>query len=300
MLNRFTATSSTAEITSSIRVDGYAIVENALDMIEVRALSSQIKPHLEVTDPDCADAFMGERTKRFGRLLHRVPMTRKMVLDPVVLSTANALLLPYGPTCQVHFTGVMHIMEGETKQNLHRDLSPFPNPAPTLVLATMWAVTDFTRHTGATVFVPGSHKWPDSRIPLKNELAVAEMAAGSVFLYAGNLIHGAGSCKSGSRTGVALQYCVGWLRQEENQYLAVPLELARTFPKKLQRLMGYDLAARHWGYVDQIHPLNFLNCDFTYGGLDPEDLSFEGRVKCLHVREGDYHVKISYKATLDD
>jgi ectoine hydroxylase-related dioxygenase (phytanoyl-CoA dioxygenase family) len=31
------------------------------------------------------------------------------------------------------------------------------------------------------------------------------------------------------------------LRQEENQYLAVPPELARTLPQNLQELVGYQL-----------------------------------------------------------
>ena len=37
-------------------------------------------------------------------------------------------------------------------------------------------------------------------------------------------------------------YILGWLRQEENQYLAVPPEIARTLPENLQRLVGYQLS----------------------------------------------------------
>jgi hypothetical protein len=49
------------------------------------------------------------------------------------------------------------------------------------------------------------------------------------------------------------------MRQEENQYLAVPKEAARFLSTDLQRLLGYDLAANHWGYVDQEHPMDFIN-----------------------------------------
>lgn len=31
----------------------------------------------------------------------------------------------------------------------------------------------------------------------------------------------------------------GWLRQEENQYLCVPMEVVRSLPVKVQKLLGY-------------------------------------------------------------
>jgi ectoine hydroxylase-related dioxygenase (phytanoyl-CoA dioxygenase family) len=52
---------------------------------------------------------------------------------------------------------------------------------------------------------------------------------------------------------------VSWLRQEENQYLAVPTEVARTFEEPLLRLMGYARGAYALGYVDDLRdPLDAL------------------------------------------
>ena len=78
---------------------------------------------------------------------------------------------------------------------MHRDtgLYPIQNPAPPLTLATMWAVTDFAEENGATRFVPGSHRWPDGRIPAPDEIAAAEMPAGSLMIYVGSMIHGGGA-----------------------------------------------------------------------------------------------------------
>lgn len=300
-MNRFTPQSSPDLMIEALQEDGYVIIENVLNQTALQELRSQIQPHLQTATPDVGNEFMGDKTIRFGRLLHRVPMTRELIQDPWVMRAADVLLLPYNPTYQAHFTGVMHVTEGEPAQVLHRDISPLPNTGvtPTLVLATMWAASDFTRENGATVFVPGSHHWPDDRIPVKSELRCAEMPAGSVLLYAGNLIHGAGACKQGYRTGVSLQYCVGWMRQEENQYLAVPLEEARTFPESLQRLMGYDLAARHWGYVDQQHPMNFLNQTDRFGGLDPAGYELPGRIIALQAVPHGYHHPQRYAVTLD-
>ena len=60
------------------------------------------------------------------------------------------------------------------------------------------------------------------------------MSAGSVLLYIGSTIHGGGANRSdAARFGLALHYALGWLRQEENQYLAVPIDAARPLPKQV-------------------------------------------------------------------
>lgn len=273
------------DILASLKEEGYAIIENVLNDKTISYLNQEIKPWLDKTNPDAGNLFMGGKTKRFGRLLHRIPTTRDLALNDTVKTVCQNMLCQTSPTYQVHFTGVMHVMEGEQAQVLHRDVSPFISPHPPVVISAMWAGTDFTSDNGATVFVPGSHLWNEIRQPKQEELAIAEMKAGSLFLYVGNLIHGAGECKQGSRTGVMMQYCCGWMRQEENQYLATPIEVTRHFNKDLQKIMGYDLASTHWGYVDQIHPMDFLNG--TSGqSLDPQGYQLAGRLS-LKAELGD-------------
>ena len=261
-LNTFDADVGADSVAVAIERDGYAIVRDLLDPDTLARLASELTPHLEATELGDPDAFMGHKTKRFGALLSRCPTTRCMVVHPLALGIADRVLGPYCARYQVHYTGVMHIEPGETVQTMHRDTGPFPiqNPAPPLTLATMWAVTDFTAENGATRIVPGSHRWPDERVPEPDEIVQAEMPAGSMLMYVGSLIHGAGANRAnGARCGVALHYCLGWLRQEENQYLAVPFEEARTFSHKLQCLMGYDLATVNLGFVDHKHPNDVLN-----------------------------------------
>ena len=275
MIRRFQKDDSVFMMVEALQKDGCVVVENVLDSLELHALNSEIAPYLDKAHPDSTNTFMGQHTKRFGRLIFRIPSTREMVLDKRVLSVIDFILLPYCVRYQIHFTGVMHVMPGQTPQRIHRDLSPFTNPSPPMVVASMWAASDFTKENGATVVVPGSHLWEEDREAKESETDVAEMKAGSVLLYLGNLMHGAGSNTSQiDRTGVSIQYIVGWLRQEENQYLAVPPETARELPEALQRILGYDLAIRHWGYVDQIHPLNFINGKEELGGL--EDIGARG------------------------
>ena len=261
-LQTFDAYVSSDQLADSISDHGYAIVRNVLNKSTISALSDQLAPHLKAANLGDPDPFFGDKTKRFGALLSRCPLTQDLLTHRLILDTADRVLGPYCVQYQVNFTGAMHLTPGETAQTMHRDTGFYPiqNPAPPLTLATMWAATDFTLENGATRIVPGSHLWNDERQPSDSEIVQAEMTAGSVLIYTGSLIHGGGANQSNSpRSGVALHYSLGWLRQEENQYLAVPMEEVRTYPQDIQRLMGYDLATVNLGMVDQKHPNDVLN-----------------------------------------
>jgi ectoine hydroxylase-related dioxygenase (phytanoyl-CoA dioxygenase family) len=142
---------------------------------------------------------------------------------------------------------------GSVDQMLHRDEDiwmevPYPRRG-VLLLASMIAWVDFTRENGATRLVPGSHRWPDVERPVTgrsrqaqdDELVYAEMPAGSAVIYLGTTIHGgsANLTESTMRRGAHLSYCLGWLRTEENNYLAVPPDIARELPRECQEILGY-------------------------------------------------------------
>jgi ectoine hydroxylase-related dioxygenase (phytanoyl-CoA dioxygenase family) len=81
----------------------------------------------------------------------------------------------------------------------------------------------------------------------------ATMARGSALFYSGSVYHGGGANHSdATRIGLNITYNVAWLRQEENQYLSVPREVAETLPIDLLRLMGYDRGAYALGYIDDL------------------------------------------------
>jgi len=277
MLNRFDACTTTAEeLAEAIDRDGYAIATGVFDSRHVAALKAELAPWIEAT-PGGHEEFMGRLTKRFGCLLARCPTSHEMALNPLVLGVVEKVLGPYCARFQINYTGIMHLEPGERGQVLHRDASlyPFQNPAPPTILATMWAVSDFTRENGATCLVPGSHLWDDEREPKADEIVMAEMPAGSVLMYNGSTIHAGGANRAnGARTGAAIQFSLGWLRQEENQYLAMPMEEARKLPRRLQELMGYDLATVNLGFVDHKHPNEFLNGNTgpEAGNLGPSEL----------------------------
>jgi ectoine hydroxylase-related dioxygenase (phytanoyl-CoA dioxygenase family) len=165
-----------------------------------------------------------------------------------------------------------------TPQELHRDKGAWEFPFPVgydVQCATIWALTDFTEENGATRIIPGSHKVADDDKGLREwtqaESVPAVMPKGSMVIYTGRLVHGAGANRSQSvRRGLQFTHCCAWLRQEENQYLSVPLDVARELDDPMLRLIGYDRAGIGLGtYGDRIDPLNYVKPGHGTNGLLP-------------------------------
>jgi ectoine hydroxylase-related dioxygenase (phytanoyl-CoA dioxygenase family) len=193
-------------------------------------------------------------------------------MHPLVLGAAKGLL-SQATSFQLHLTQVIAIGPGEPMQTIHRDqwafdFFPFPQGYE-VQCNTIWAMTDFTERTGATRVIPGSHRLAD-RLSFKEEdTEPAEMPKGSVLFYSGSLYHGGGANRSDEvRYGLNITYNVSWLRQEENQYLSVPLEIARTLPEPLQRLIGYQRGAYALGYMDDLRdPIEALRPEASKTGF---------------------------------
>jgi hypothetical protein len=246
-------------LAAALLSDGYVVVERAAPELCGQAYAELI------ADVEAAPTghlpFLGARTKRLGGLLKRSEAVRELAVHPLVLGLADAVLQPYCARYQLNFSGIMHLLPGADAQQLHRDgdLYPFRQPCPPMLMPTMWALSDFTADNGGTNVVPGSHMWAENRDPFADEIASAEMPAGSLLVYLGGTLHGGGTNSAEvTRTGLALQYSAGWLRQEENQYLVNPPDVARTFPDRLQRLIGYDFGGPYLGFVSGASPQRVL------------------------------------------
>ncbi len=245
--------------------DGYVIIEELA--VPLAALArKELEAHVDAA-PYGHDVFLGYRTKRLGGLLAKSGAARELALEATVLELADRLLLPHCARYQLNFSGIMHLAPGAEAQPLHRDglIYPFLHPHPATIMPAMWALTDFSARNGATRVVPGSHRWDHDREPREDEIVAAEMPAGSVLLYTSGVLHGAGdNLSDGVRTGLSLHYALGWLRQEENQYLVNPPEVAREYPEKLQRLIGYDYGGPFLGFAYGDDPRQVL--EKSHGG----------------------------------
>ena len=236
------------EILSILEEDAGLIIDNYLSKENVDLIKDDLRPYLEVTRHG-QDEFTGFETKRVGALMARSKTCQDLALDPLINNMVDNFLEPHCENYQLHFTSAIQIGPGESSQILHRDRGLWGGYIPRRIetqFSTVWAITDFTKENGATQVVPGSHKWDKNRQPLPEEIAYAEMEAGSVFIYTGSVLHGGGTnTTEESRLGVFLHYAPGWLRQEENQYLSCPPEIAKTFSPELRSLIGYSKG----GYV---------------------------------------------------
>jgi ectoine hydroxylase-related dioxygenase (phytanoyl-CoA dioxygenase family) len=262
-LNRLPPDAAPDDAAAAIARDGYVIIERLAVDTAAKA-QAELGPHIEAA-PYGHTEFLGARTKRLGSLFRRSTAAQALAIHPKVLAIADRVLLPHCARYQLNFSGIMHLEPGAGAQALHRDgiLYPFLHPCPPTLMPAMWAITDFTAENGGTQIVPGSHLWEHDREPMEEEVGYAAMPSGSVLIYTSGIIHGGGTNQSNSlRTGMALQYSLGWLRQEENQYLASPPEVARTYPERLQRLIGYDYGGPYLGFYNGDDPHRVFEPDY--------------------------------------
>ncbi|MDP4875332.1 MAG: phytanoyl-CoA dioxygenase family protein [Pseudomonadales bacterium] len=249
-LQTLPATADTEDILRVINADGAVILQNVLQADEIEQFRREMDPFMEATAAG-QDDFSGQATTRTGALVARSAKAREMLLNTTVVSAAEAFLAPYCKRIQVHLTQIIRLKPGQGKQMIHRDRWAWgqylQNVEPQF--NTIWAISDFTAENGATQVVPGSTNWPDDRTATEAEICQAEMSAGSVLLYTGSVFHGGGENRANAdRIGVNLTYTLGWLRQEENQYLSCPPEIAKSFSSELQDLLGYTMGQYALGY----------------------------------------------------
>ncbi len=274
---RFTRDATAEEVSDALRDHGAVIIERLLDEAQCATLHAELQPWLEAT-PLGADSFSGVTTRRTGALLTRCPSSADLVAHPLLLDVVDRTLWPKKTTFQLHLTQSIAIGPGGPPQMLHRDhwcfdFFPFPRDVDVEV-STIWALTDFTEERGATRVVPDSHRTPDDRKYTFDESVPAEMPRGSVVVYLGSTVHGGGENRSDEvRIGINVDYVLGWLRQEENQYLSYTLDEVRAMPERLQRLLGYEPGAYALGYIDGGRsPMTLLTGDAT-----PDSQSFVPR-----------------------
>ena len=283
-VQRVNKTTDIKQILEILEQDGCIVIENAIEFDKLKRLKMELQPHLQET-PNCNGDFYGHKTKRVSSLVGKSAICREITIDPKILTIMDEFLLRSCQEYQLNLTQAIQIGPGEPQQLIHPDDPMFPfqlNFNEEKMINCMWAIDDFTEENGATHIVPGSHKWERQdllplRQPEEHEIIQGTMPAGSVLIYFASLLHGGGANKTNApRTGMVTSYCLGWLRQSENQYLAVSQDLAKTFPSRLQRLMGYFVHAPNLGQVEGRDPIEALKyADITNKGFDeflPEEV----------------------------
>jgi len=245
---------------------GFTVIESVADdetVDEMLAELERVERGRNVGPSD--NDFEGRRTVRVYNLLIYSAAFRTMAIDPVVLPLVETAL---GPDCLLSTLGSIAIGPGESNQPIHADdqAIPITRPHAPLIINAMWALTDFTSRNGATQVVPGSHLAPDPpEYGGSYATTPVTMTRGSVLVWNGSLWHAGGANHATTRrVGISVNYCAGFLRQEENQQLGVPRALVAELPDRMQSLLGYGTYLGVIGHIEKESPGARL-----LGGDDP-------------------------------
>jgi ectoine hydroxylase-related dioxygenase (phytanoyl-CoA dioxygenase family) len=244
----YKASDTITAMTQGLDEAGCIVVQGFFDNDLLNRIKQEIDPHLEhalYSDEDQPDEFYPARTQRISGLMARSPATRELTLHPVTTALCDHHLLPNCEQYNVHVTAGLVVGPGARRQVLHREEDPFsyfPVPRPNLVIASMAAISPFTAENGGTLLAPGSHQWEAGREAEPDEVVAAEMPAGAMLFWLGGTLHGAGANVTDEwRYGVILSYSLGWLRQEENQYMDLPDAVIDELSDEMKDRLGISM-----------------------------------------------------------
>ena len=245
-------------VAATLLQEGGVIVRNlaADDLID--KINQELREPLDSKGHEFENDFNGYKTRRLGAVLGLSRSSAELLTNSLALEVADAVLKRHCDNYQVGSMTAIEIHPGEIPQILHRDgdFYPIAIPGVEFQLQAMWALSDFTEENGATRIVTdrdvlkGVKNANTEAFENIDESTVSQavMPKGSVLFWLQSTIHGGGTnTASTPRSGLFISYCLGWLRQEDNQYLLMPREVAESFPENVSRLLGYQAHGKYLG-----------------------------------------------------
>jgi ectoine hydroxylase-related dioxygenase (phytanoyl-CoA dioxygenase family) len=242
----------------SLRARGYVVIPSLLSGGQIDRIRTALAPYLRGTLFGRND-FEGFKTERVYALPAKAPVVAELVEHPAVLTIVDEVL---ASNYLLSANLAIKLYPGQTRQRLHFDDGFYrvPRPRPAFGVSAIWAIDDFTLDNGATEIIPESHHWgPD--VPREDDPRIEPvvMPAGSVVVFMGTLWHrGGANVSARPRLAITPQYCEPWLRQIEQQVLAVPPDVAAQYSERVQQLLGYSIHSAFMGYVDGVHPRRLI------------------------------------------
>lgn len=250
MIRTFDPSTPTSEIATALLQDGGVIVAKQTSAETVDRVLTSLRKPFDEQGKQFENDFNGYTTLRVSGVMGVTPEPAELVAHPRVMEVADAVLKRHCTSYRVGSSTAIEVHPGEKAQVLHRDddFYPIRIPGVEFQMSAMWALDDFTADNGATRVVPGSQDLRKISQIKDEDVEQAVMPSGSVLYYLGGTVHGGGANISKEpRAGLITTYSLGWLRQEENQYLTVPREMLREYPDNVRRLLGYQSHGSYLG-----------------------------------------------------
>ncbi|MFD6059848.1 alpha/beta hydrolase fold domain-containing protein [Rhodococcus wratislaviensis] len=253
-LQSVSRTATVDEIMTIVRRDGGVIIKGFLTAEQIDRFNSDVSPHLAALNPGSTSEnqivaeFHGSNTKRLTNLVTHSQVYRDVLDDDLVHDLLDEVFLEESGTYHMNSGQLIEIGPGNKAQMLHRDLGNWrPYYAlgpqgPEAVVNFLIALNDFTEENGATRVIPGSNRDEDLYDEGSPEKTIpALMDAGDVLFFSGKTLHGGGANRTVDeyRRAVAFSICPGILMGEEAFPFMVDLELVRTLPPRVQRLLDF-------------------------------------------------------------
>lgn len=188
-LTKLPATSSTADIIAVLDRDGGIILTNYVSKQDVDKIEQELRPY-QTKDEAFKDApvnstleIVSSSTHLIHGLVGKSPTIAKIVESETLENVRNEILTErFHPVYEngeaeafvippiLSISGAFNMGYGAPRQKLHRDDFPFAvrhdhtfDLSKEQQLVCFVAGTKTTRENGATLFIPGSHRWPDER-----------------------------------------------------------------------------------------------------------------------------------------
>ena len=266
-----------AKLATTLLTDGALVLDGLLGTDIVKRINAEIDPVLGDGRKGRNDTPVVSQGRRLNSALrYSSTLVERVITHPSLMLLVNEILLPHSDTVQLSATQIADIGPGESAQVLHRDdytWGHVKGRSHPLSVVAIVALSEFSPKTGGTRVIPGSHRWDDaytastsgnwrggvylekSYAPGAFEEIVQQprMSPGSTLVLLGTTVHGAGhnTTTNVTRRALVIQYCVGWIRSAQNNFLLYPPAVAKTFPEDVQRLLGYQLEANHCGQLEQ-------------------------------------------------
>ncbi|EXK27740.1 hypothetical protein FOXG_10239 [Fusarium oxysporum f. sp. lycopersici 4287] len=285
------ATAPIEEIVSVIRRDGGIIIKGFITPDEADRIQAEADPHYQKVGKYEGTLFPPTDPPLSGFAGKSPTFAHKAINHPVYREASKLLLkeesYPFrdGKRYKCVSNPVLAVSEafsrGRSKaQPLHRDdmaqhFDHVEGSGESSLLGLLVAGTKCTFENGATQVIVGSHLWPEAAIsgPADRSMcSTAEMEKGDAVMIIGSVWHGAGANITDERRNIFSCHMVrGSYRADENQYLAIPLEVIKDYDPEVQSLLGYSVSHPNCGHVDMKDPIVMLGSNedpFGYGSIE--------------------------------
>lgn len=272
-ITTYTTDNSLDDMFEGLQQQGACIVEGIVDVDLMNEIQQEVQPYIDQYQkeqkPNPNDPH--DNITRVGAVLNKTQKVMPILAHPLAVHINNHFLLPACSSWQLSSLQVIEVGPGSDWGWMHRDdvSWPMPGERPTMVINFLYPLTPVNEQNGHTKVALGSHKWPrdvskiapgeltldhDAEID-QNSLVGATMDVGSVLVLLGETIHCSGPnlTTDQHRQVLAVSYCLGWLKQEENFVCSLPAKVLHHLPDDVAEIL---LECQH----DPILGYSHLDC----------------------------------------